>query len=502
MLADTVIQSARRYKDRVAIQSASGLSLTYAELDQTSDEVAAGLCRRGLKEGDLLLLVLPSGLDYVVAYIAAAKLGVVSAGINPRLSIAERCLIAESIGADLVVTTADLGKGLPNGVEIAEIEKTQPGKEVLSILRVQGHSPPRIPKNTKRPVCVCFTSGSTGPPKGAWFTESQLKAAATLDAGGVWGRGHFITVTSMAHVGFMTKLPWQLARGSTIHVMEQWSAREVLKITEKYRMTAVTGVPAQIALLLSCPEFDSYNLSSIDSIVVGGGPSPPKLIEEARRRLNASYSNRYSSTESGGTGLATALSADDEEALYTVGRCRPGVKAEIRDEEGKQVANGEVGELWLRTPTAMSGYWKDPQRTSKALENSWLRTGDLAHIDEKGCFRLSGRTDEMFIRGGYNIYPQEIEAVLNVHPAVAEVVVIPRPDQIMGHIGVAVVIPNDPSDPPTIEDLRFYAQGRLADYKWPDAIVLVDELPTNSGDKIDRQNLANKDASSQPENII
>ena len=154
--------------------------------------------------------------------------------------------------------------------------------------------------------------------------------------------------------------------------------------------------------------------------MVGGGPSSPALVEEARRRFGADYSIRYSSTESGGVGTGTAFDADDHEALHTVGRPRGEVEVEIRDESGQPVPDGEVGQVHLRSGAVMTGYWGDPEASAVALPgDGWLRTGDLGTIDARGCLVLAGRTGEMFIRGGYNVYPMEVEAVLGQHPGVA-----------------------------------------------------------------------------------
>lgn len=487
MLAATVTEAGARYGDRIAVRTSTGAELTYLDLDRASDEAAVGLAALGVTRGSLVLLSLPSGLDYLVAYLAAAKLGAATGGINPRLSPAERGDLASAVGPDLVLATSVLFDGLPDELHV---ELVDPGiGRPLAELRVTGEAPPAVAIDPDEAVCLCFTSGSTGRPKAAWFGGRQLQAAAELDTGGAWGGGHLIAGTAMAHVGFMTKVPWQLASGATIHVMDRWSAGEVLDLIDTHRMPAVNGVAAQIALMLRHPDFDRHDFSCVRAIVVGAGPSPPSLVLEARERFGAPYSNRYSSTESGGTGLATALDADDEEALHTVGRPRPGVVAEVRDPEGRALPAGEVGELWLQTPTAMSGYWRDPERTADALVNGWLRTGDLARTDDRGCLRLSGRTGEMFIRGGYNVHPQEVEAALGTHPGVAQIAVVPRADDVMGEVGVAVVVPADPTDPPSLDDLRSHGADHLAAYKLPEALRLVDELPLNSGDKVDRRRL-------------
>jgi acyl-CoA synthetase (AMP-forming)/AMP-acid ligase II len=162
----------------------------------------------------------------------------------------------------------------------------------------------------------------------------------------------------------------------------------------------------------------------------------------------------------------------------------------VRDEDARPVTPGEVGELWLRTPSQMSGYWRDPVATAATVVDGWLRTGDLARLDERGLVRLAGRSIEMFIRGGYNVYPAEVEATLAAHPAVADVAVVPRPDPVMGEVGVAVVIARDPAAPPTLDDVRSFLTGRIAAYKLPEALRIVDELPLTPMQKVDRRALA------------
>jgi acyl-CoA synthetase (AMP-forming)/AMP-acid ligase II len=296
--------------------------------------------------------------------------------------------------------------------------------------------------------------------------------------------------TQFAHIGFTTKLVWYLRLATRTHVLGQWRAEDALRTVAAERMPSIGGVAPQLALMVRSPEAGRHDWSHVRTVVVGGAASPPALVSAVRERFGADYSIRYSSTESGGCGTGTAFDADDEEALHTVGSPRPGVEVTVRDEDARPVTPGEVGELWLRTPSQMSGYWRDPVATAATVVDGWLRTGDLARLDERGLVRLAGRSIEMFIRGGYNVYPAEVEATLAAHPAVADVAVVPRPDPVMGEVGVAVVIARDPAAPPTLDDVRSFLTGRIAAYKLPEALRIVDELPLTPMQKVDRRALA------------
>ncbi len=476
----------------MAYTTEQGWGISYSELDQAADEAAAGLAALGVDAQDPVALVLESTIDYVVLFLALARLGAITSGINPKLTAREINACLDVLDPKLAIVGDQLhGKVDSNRFACETLVPGTSAETVATEFRIADARPPApLTDDPDRPVCVCFTSGSTGLPKGAWYSNRQLERILELDTGGAWGGGgHGISTTQFAHVGFMTKLPWLLAGGRTTHLLKRWSAGPVLELIAEHRMPAVTGVAPQIALMLAHPQVDELDFSAVQAIVVGGAASPPALVREARKQFDAPYSIRYSSTESGGIGLGTDLDADDEEALNTIGRPRPGVEATIRDEAGEPVAEGEVGELWLRSDCIMSGYWNDPEATAETLVDGWLRTGDLARVDSAGRYRLAGRVKEMFIRGGYNVYPMEVESVLGNHPAIAEIAVVSRPDEIMGEIGVAVIVVSEGDEPPTLEDLRDFGSADLAAYKFPEAIRVVDRLPRNASDKVDRRAL-------------
>ncbi len=506
MFDDVIREAAARYGDTPLYVTPDGNELSYAALDRLSDEVAAGLYARGVRAHDVVALVLPSGPVYAVVYAAAAKVGAVTAGVNDRLSPPERRRCLAVARPRLVVTSKELA--LDTAVdEVAEVQDivevdtdAGPGTDpadgdppsMLAELRaVAGRTsanradPP--PPDPDRPVAVVFTSGTTGEPKGAVFTWRQLEAIGDIDGGGRWGGGgRGLSSTSFAHLGYMTKMPQALRGGGTTFIMGRWSAGDALEMVERHGITALGGIPTQIALMLRHDRFDSTDTSSVRMIAMGGGPSTAALVREARARFGVPVIVRYTCTEAG-VGVGTTADDPPEDAEESVGRARKGVELTIRSDDDRVLAAGELGHVCLRSPAVMRGYWRDREATAAVFTSDGaVRTGDIGYLDERGRLHLSGRSKEMYVRGGYNVYPLEVENVLADHPGVAQVAVIPRPDPVMGEIGVAVVVARHAGDAPTLEMLRDHARGRLAPYKLPEAILVADELPRTAMEKIDR----------------
>lgn len=490
MLSDVVAEAARRFGGRPALTTQAGWSLTYAQLDRFADQTAAGFARRGIGVGDVVALVLASGCEYAVAYVALARLGAITVGVNPVLAPSERGVACDVAGPKLVVTTADLVLGLPG--ELTElVEKADAPEAVLASLRVADPPATALGDDPSRDIAIVLTSGTTGRPKGAVFTEGHLDAVTRYDLGPDgrerWGGGGpMLAGTQFAHIGFMTKFSWYVRTGAELMLLDRWRAADVLDIVEATRMPVIGGVAPQVALMLRDRDFDRRDFGAVQALIMGGAPSPAALVIEARQRFGAAYSIRYSSTESGGVGTGTAFDAPDSEALHTVGRPRPGMGLAIRDAEGRDLPAGELGEVCLRSDAAMDRYWDEPEATARAIRGEWLHTGDLGSIDASGCLTLVGRDSEMYLRGGENVYPVQVEAVLATHPAVRDVAVAPRPDDVMGNKGVAVVVPTDPARPPTLDELRSFAADDLARFKLPEDLVIVDALPITPGHKLDR----------------
>jgi acyl-CoA synthetase (AMP-forming)/AMP-acid ligase II len=491
MLPEVTYEAAQRFGDATAYVAAGGWTLSYRDLDRASDEIAAGLARDGLGPGAVLALVLPPGPEYLLAYLAAAKLGAITTGVNDRLAPAERAAVLARSQPRIVVAAPGLVTDAPENARVVETAAADSPDGVLDAVRERGGDRPApLPADPDHPVAIVFTSGTTGLPKGALYCNRQLEFITATDVGDTWGGGgRSFTGTPFAHLGFMTKLAGNLRRGGTTFLMDRWRAGDALRLLAEQRMTTVAGVPTQLALMLRQPDFDRYDLDSVRFIVAGGGPVTPGLAAEARTRFGAALATRYSCTEAG-IGLGTAFDDPDEDAVVSVGRPHASVDLALLDDDDRPVADGDVGAVCLRSPAVMSGYWNDPEATSAAFTaDGYVRTGDVGRLDDRGRLRLVGRSKEMYVRGGYNVYPVEVESVLSTHPAVAAVAVVPRPDPVMGEIGVAVVVTRAGRPAPPLEELRAYAAPRVAAYKLPDAVEAVDALPLTPMEKVDRQAL-------------
>lgn len=469
LVATTVRRAAARFGDRPVYVDLDGTHMSYRQLDERSERVAAGLQQSGVQPGSVCALTLRSGAHYLIGYAATAKAGAAVAGVNPRLPESQRRALVEL--AEPVLEFADP----------ADIE------------RLAHHGPaPAPPADPDRPVALVFTSGTTGRPKAAWFTDRQLATICVIDTDGVWGGDRPMPVvasTQFAHVGMATKLLWYLRLGVTTYGIDRWRPEIVLDLIERHRLTSLGTIAPQIALLLGSERFDTTDVTSVQMLIAGGAASPPALIHEAIRRFGAAYSIRYSSTESGG--IATCLDIESPEGRTdTVGRPRPGVEIKIRTADGEPVSDGEVGEVWVRSGAVMSGYWNDPERTAETLIDGWVRMDDLGSLDHDGHLILSGRANDTYVRGGYNVAPTQVEAILASHPQIRSVAVVPQPHPVLGDIGVAVVVPVNPDRPPDLEEIRRFARHDLAHHELPERLALVEALPVNAVDKIDRRRIA------------
>ncbi|CAB4989596.1 unannotated protein [freshwater metagenome] len=284
---------------------------------------------------------------------------------------------------------------------------------------------------------------------------------------------------------------------TTIICPTPWTAVGSLKLIGEERVSVGQGVPAQWQMMLALPELATTDTSSLRIVSSGAARIPPEMVDAMRDRFNSPVVVRYTSTEAC-VSTGTSLDDPDEVICNTVGTPGSGVEMELRLDEGRgrgvamtDSGDTEVGTVCLRSRAVMRGYWQEPELTADAIdENGWLLTGDLGFLDARGDLHLAGRSTEMYIRGGYNVYPIEVENHLGQHELVDRVAVTGTAAPVLGEIGVAFVVPADAANPPTLEELRAWCNERLASYKAPDALVLLNELPLTAMSKIDKRSLA------------
>jgi acyl-CoA synthetase (AMP-forming)/AMP-acid ligase II len=460
--------------------------ISFAEWIGAADGVAAELAARGVHPGDVVAIALPPSIEYAIAYAAIVRRGAVASGLNLRLGpreVVAICACALPVLA-FVDERAPL-TGLPDGIESLS------RAEVAAAAR-RAPLPPRRGRSSD-PVVIIWTSGTTGVPKGAWFDHDNLRAAVTT--AGVMGApfDRRLVPTPFAHAGYMAKLWEQLAWGMALVISPTpWTAADTVRILATERITVAGGVPTQWAKLLEEPELDTVDTGALRIGVVATAPAPPELVERVTARLGCALVVRYAMTES--PSITGTEPGDPPDVSYrTVGRPQPGVEIELRDEDGVAVRAGTVGRVHVRSACVMRGYWNAPELTVDALDaDRWLRSGDLGYLDPEGNLVLVGRAGDLYIRGGYNVYPLEVEHVLAEHPAVAEASVLGVPAPVIGEIGVAFVVPVAGCDAPSLDELRAWSRARLADYKAPDRLVVLDALPRTPMAKVDKEALRSR----------
>jgi long-chain acyl-CoA synthetase len=442
--------NARRFAAKAALVWDSG-SLTWSELDRRASGFAGDLSRQGVRPGDRVAIVIPNRPEFVIAFLAVLKLDATAAPLNPLLT-----------RGDLKASTEDLRPKL-----IVNEVNAQPGA-----CETPGHA--------AAPALILYTSGSTGRPKGSVFSHNALTFANRSWAEPVMALtpdDRVLVAVPLAHsLGLNGGLLAPLLSGATISLVERFSPEAVFDAIRRDRVTVLPAVPTIFRRLLNSPAFAAADFSSLRLAVSGAAPCPWGLAMEWREKTSTRIVRGYGMTE-----LFRPISyrADDPADIPdVVGRPVPGVDIRL-DENGD--ANSR--ELLIRSPAVMEGYLGDPEETRAVMVDGWFKTGDLAEVSAQGYVRIVGRKRERILRGGYSIFPQEIEAVLLSHPAVAEAAVIGVSSEDLGE-EVAAFVSLKPAAKITAEELLEHCKERLARYKYPRQVKILKELPKGPTGKI------------------
>jgi fatty-acyl-CoA synthase len=472
----------------------SGRTLTYGELDRLGNRLARWLRRLGIHKGDRVAVLAENCLEYLMLFAAAQKTGCILTPINYRLSGAEvdyllrdaqpRVLIAEEKYADLLAS-------VPSHADVAH-RGTMESLRTWCEPSTPNDDDAPFPAETLQendPVFILYTSGTTGFPKGALYTHKMLFWNSVNTALALVVNGDSRTVNCMPpfHTGGWNVLltPF-LHHGAYVCLMKKFDAAAALRLLEQERATIFMGVPTMLKMLAEEPVFAGADFSSLLYILVGGEPMPVPLIEKWHAK-GVAIRQGYGMTEAG-PNLTSLHQNDAIRKIGSIGRPNFYVDIKIVDEQGQDTPPNKPGELLIRGPIVSPGYWRGDTRGANIDTRGWMRTGDVVRQDEEGYLYVVDRIKNMFISGGENVYPTEVERALLSHPAVAEAAVVGIPHERWGEVGRAFVVVNS-GERVSEQALIAYCKTRLANYKTPRSIVFVEELPKNDTGKIDRRRL-------------
>ena len=494
VLTEPVARWARRTPDRLALADrARGVRLTYAALDDLAARWAALLLSRGIVAGDRVAVLSGNRAEVVALYVACGRIGAALVPLNWRMAAPELARIisdarpALAIGESRFAAVAAALAAVATSPPWADLDACAEGAARMAPWRTTEPDAPLVPE---RAALILYTSGSTGAPKGAILSHRQVLANA-IATGAAWGLSAADTgpiTTPFFHTGgwnvFAVPL-WEV--GGTVILVDGFDPAVFLDVLAEEACTVAFAVPTQFVMLVDAPQW-GRSLPALRWFISGGAPCPLALIARVRQ---AGYRMRegFGMTEFGPNcfGITEAQSLAKP---GSVGWPVPFAEMRLVDAGDRDVADGETGELWLRGPQLFSGYLFDEARTAEAFApGGWLRTGDLASRDADGAYFIRGRRKQMFISGGENVYPQEVEAVITGLAGVAEAVVLGVSDEKWGEVGHAVVVPRRHAALDA-EMLRAGTRALLAGYKVPRHWTIVAELPRIGSGKVDRAALA------------
>jgi fatty-acyl-CoA synthase len=472
---------ARTTPGRVAIDY-PGSQTTFRELDERSDRIAAGFLADGLRRGDRVATLTPNSPQHVEVFFACAKAGLILLPLNWRLSPVELGYQLDDADPAVLLVDPELDALAADALAAASVSPPHSRfGELPSYARAE------VPTDVgdDDPVLLVYTSGTTGRPKGALLTHRNcFWTNLSFDlATGISGDDVVLQLLPQFHCGGWNVQPllaWW--KGATVVLERSFDAERCLHLIAERGVTTMMGVPAIYLFMSQAPGFESADLSTLRRAVVGGAPMPEALLETWHAR-GVAVVQGYGLTEA----APNVLCLPPEEAtrkLGYAGKPYPHVDVALRDPESGRLVDGPAtGELVVRGPNVFAGYWQNAGATAEAFADGWLLTGDLAERDEEGFYRIQGRLKDMYISGGENVYPAEVENVLHDHEDVADAAVVAVPDERWGETGVAFIVVRDGAAV-SEEELLLHCRARLAKYKVPRAVRLVDELPRSAMNKV------------------
>ncbi|NWG02627.1 MAG: long-chain fatty acid--CoA ligase [Syntrophaceae bacterium] len=494
-----ITRSAYYFPERKAFVI-DGQSISYRELNGRVNRLANALLSLGLKKGDRVALLFHNSLSYLESYLALYKSGFVWVRLNARLHPSEIKGMIEDSGALVLIHGPEFSETvqkISSDIRWVIQKGNGPGISYDDFLEKGSDQEPKVDVTLDDLSDLWYTSGTTGAPKGIMITHRNILTCTQLllcDVYDITLEDKLLTVGALSHAGSVRVLPF-IIRGATNYLHSHFDPTKAFKEIETSKITDFSTVPTILIGLMDHPERSRYNLASLKRITYAGSPMAVERIKEALKIFGPILDQSYGQAESIITithlpRYEHILDADPvrERRLASAGREYPGVRVKVVDEQDRPLNPGEIGEVITRSDLVMRGYWKQPDKTEEALRGGWLHTGDIGYLDEDGYLYLVDRQHDKIITGGLNVYPREVEEILSTHPAVAQVAVFGVEDSLWGEAVTAAVVAREESKV-TTEELIQFCKDRLAGYKRPKKIFLVEDLPKNLYGKVLRKEL-------------
>ena len=492
-LSANLVASKRRYPDRIALRC-DDLQLTFAEFDAAAARVATLLQRAGVGPGDRVGVMLPNTPAFAIAFYGIMYSGAVAVPMNPLLKSREVAYYLSNSGtAALFATPACADEASAGAAEVGARCWLVDDVELATLTADLSAQESPVHRDDEDVAVILHTSGTTGKPKGAMLTHANLSRNAEIGVRTLIEIGPDDVVMGclpLFHVfGLTCALNGSVLAGATLTLIRRFDPRRALEVIERDAVTVFAGVPTMYAALLGVADPAAAAATrNLRTCVSGGAALPVQVLTDFETAFGCTVLEGYGLSES--SPVAAFNHPHRPRKVGSIGTPVEGVHMRVVDPDGAEVSPGEIGEIQIRGHNVMKGYWNLPEATRTTITaDGWLNTGDVGRVDEDGYFYIVDRTKDLIIRGGYNVYPREIEEVLYEHPAVAEAAVIGIPHEMLGEeVGAAVALKEDAAVAP--EELREYVKDRVAPYKYPRRLWLVDALPKGPTGKVQKRQIS------------
>jgi long-chain acyl-CoA synthetase len=489
-LARNLTDTTRAHAERVAVR-VDNAAMTYRALDEASARVAGLLHERGLQPGDRVGIMMPNVAEVPVVYYGVLRAGGVVVPMNPLLKAREVAYYLGDSGAGMIFAWHAFADPARSGAEQVKAETIVVDGDSFPDLLASATPDFRVAdKSDEDTAVILYTSGTTGHPKGAELTHGNLISNTEVTRAEIVLAGPGDVIFGglpLFHVfGQTVALNVAVATGACLTLLPRFDAAHALRIIADHRVTVFEGVPTMYVALLHQPDRADYDTSSLRMCISGGAALPVEVLRGFDEAFGVPVLEGYGLSET--SPVASFNHPGQERKPGSIGTPIRNVRMRAVDADDQEVPRGEVGEIVISGPNVMKGYWQRPEATADAIRDGWFHTGDLARVDSDGYFYIVDRKKDLIIRGGYNVYPREIEEVLYEHPAVAEAAVIGLPHPALGE-EVAAAVTLKPGATSTAEELRDYVKDQVAAYKYPRHVWIADSLPKGATGKIQKRDI-------------